>query len=54
MKGIVKVVSDTEDSTAALSVTMEDIPAVQQVKEDTDTIAFNNCVLNGSMFDSYC
>jgi len=45
MKGVVKVESATEDSTAALSVMMGDIPAAQQVVADTGSVDFGDCVL---------
>merc|ERR1711915_109252 len=43
MKGIIRVVKDTEDSTSALSVKMQNIPAVQQVKEDSSAVEFDDC-----------
>merc|ERR1719483_1010979 len=48
MKGVVTVASASEDSTAALSVKMGEIPAAQQVVADTGSVDFGECVLEGS------
>jgi plastocyanin len=48
MSGQIQVVADTVDITTSLSVTMEGIPAVQQIVSDTGSVAFPGCSFSGS------
>ena len=43
MKGTVVVAAASEDTTASLSVMMQDIPAKQEVVADTGSVDFGDC-----------